>query len=116
MINKRFMKTEKPARSNFIKIRFDNKGIEDINITKLLHKVNDAIPKVFNDRTPPTVLYTRSPCIASKMFNYKQVVENLDTKTWNEDNFTCDCSESKLCDPNHGHVVTGNLNILLTLN
>ena len=74
LINKRFMKKEHPIRSNFIKVYFENKGIEDINITKLLHTVSDAIPGSFQDRTPPTVLYTRSPCIGSKIFNYKEVV------------------------------------------
>ena len=112
LINKRFIhKNEKSFRSNFIKIHFENTGIEDVNITKLLYTVNDAIPESFFDRKPPTVLFTRTSCIGSKIFNYKNVVENLDTKC-NVDDFTCDCSNSKLCDPDHGHIVTGNLDVI----
>ena len=38
LINTRFIhKNKKPIRSNFIKIHFENKGSEDVNITKLLH-------------------------------------------------------------------------------
>jgi hypothetical protein len=99
-------KNKKPIRSNFIKIHFENKGIEDVNITKLLHTVTDAIPKSFQNREPPTVVYARSSCIGSKMFNYKNVVEHLDTNYWNEDDFTYDCFESKFCDQNHGHIKT----------
>lgn len=35
----------------------------------------------------------------------------MDTKC-NVDDFTCDCSNSKLCDPDHGHIVTGNLDVI----
>ena len=72
LINSRFIHKKKPIRSNFIKIYFENKGIEKINVTKLLHTVTDSIPKTFQDRTPPTVLYTRSPCIGSKILITKK--------------------------------------------
>ena len=104
--------TTKPTRSQFMRIYFDNKGIEMVNISRLLHKVNDAIPDSFKIQDPPTVLFLRSPTIGSKIFNYKDVVEDLETLEWNDDEHKCDCSNSEFCDPSHGHIVTGNLNII----
>ena len=95
-----------------MRVYFDNKGIEMVNLPRLLHKVNDAIPNSFVFQDPPTVFFLRSPTIGSKIFNYKKVVEGLETKTWNADDLTCECSNSKLCDPDHGHIVTGNLNVI----
>ena len=100
LINKRFHhKNDKTIRSNFLRIYFDNKGIEDVNISRLLHEVKDVIPKSFADREIQTVLYTRTPSIGSTIFNYKNVFEDLETSDWNADNVTCDCSTSELSDP-----------------
>ena len=112
MINKRLRLKTKPTRSQFMRIYFDNKGIEMVNISRLLHKVNNAIPDSFKIQDPPTVLFLRSPTIGSKIFNYKDVVKDLETLEWNDDEHKCDCSNSEFCDPSHGHIVTGNLNII----
>ncbi len=79
-----------------------------MNITRLLHKVSDAIPESFKHNSSPTVLFTRSPSIGSKIFNYKKVVEEV-TKDWDANDHTCACSSSPLCDQHHGHIVTGDL-------
>ena len=47
-----------------------------------------------------------------RIFNYKHVVANLETDKWNADTHHCDCSNAKFCDPNHGHLVTGDLNFV----
>ena len=83
-----------------------------MNIQSLLHNVNDAIPTSFTNPTPPTVIFTRTPSIGSKIFNYKKVVQDLQANEWCDSNHTCDCSNSPFTDPNHGHVVTGNLNVV----
>jgi hypothetical protein len=41
-----------------MKVFFDNKGVEKVNLNRLLQQVNDAIPKSFKIGTAPTVLYT----------------------------------------------------------
>jgi len=103
---------QKSKKCHFLKIRFDNKGIEDVNIQSLLHKVNDAIPTSFTNREPPTVIFTRTPYIGSKIFNYKNVVKDLQASEWCSTDHKCDCSNSPFTDPNHGHIVTGNLNVI----
>ena len=40
------------------------------------------------------------------------MVDELVTKNWKADNIICDCSTSKFCDLNHGHIVTGDLNVI----
>jgi len=56
-----------------------------VNLPSLLHQVNDAKPNSFQIRTAPTVLFTRSSTIGSKVFNYKDVVETIDSENWNVD-------------------------------
>ena len=83
MINARMISAKqhsKSKQSHFLKIRFDNKGIEQVNIQSLLHKVNDAVPTSFTNPTPPTVIFTRTPSIGSKIFNYKNVVSGSSGK------------------------------------
>ena len=115
LINHRFATIKKQKatkRSHFLKIHFDNKGIEKVNIQSILHSVNDAIPSSFSDRSAPTVLFTRTPRIGTKIFNYKDVVKNLRPDTWCPDDHDCDCANSSFMDPHHGHIMTGNLNVV----
>ena len=115
MINHRLFLTKQQQKSkkcHFLKIRFDNKGIENVNIQSLLHKVNDAIPTYFTNREPPAVICTRTPSTGSKIFNYKHVVKDLQANEWCSTDHKCDCSNSPFTDPNHGHIVTGNLNVI----
>src|ERR1700678_1281945 len=68
---KNTMQTKKKfLHSNFLKIYFHNKGIELIQLNKLLKKVNPCIPKSFSDTNNPTIIYKRSPTIPCKIFNY----------------------------------------------
>ena len=60
-------------------VYFHNKGIEMINLPKILNgrKVRSAVPNFLNNVNPPIVGYTYSKCIASKMFDHNKVVEEL---------------------------------------
>lgn len=109
------MKKKKQRPDNFMRIVFDNPGVELINIASLLHKVHDAIPSSFSRQTTPTVLFLRTPSIGSKIFNYKDVIENIETKKWLSEDHPCNCSDSSFCDPHHGHIMTGDLNFITNL-
>ena len=83
LINHRFTAAKnqsKVQRNHFLKIYFDNKGIEMVNLQSILHKVKETTPASFTDRSPPAVLFTRTPRIGFKIFNYKNVVKNLRAK------------------------------------
>jgi len=108
-------KSDKPQNFNrkvFTKIYFHNKGIELIQVARLFRRLKDKIPGDFKFREPPTVIYTRSPTIGQKIFNYKQTIQSIHTGEWKSDLFSCKCKDSKFMDGHHKHIVTGDLRIV----
>ena len=99
-------------RKVFAKIYFHNKGVELIQLSRLLRKFKNKVPNDFKFREPPTVIYSRSPTIGQKIFNYKQTVKSIQTGDWKSDLFSCKCNDSKFIDGHHKHVVTGDLRII----
>ena len=82
-------------------------------LNSIIRKHSGCIPKLFNDNTSPVVIYNLSRPIGSTLFNYKQTVQDVVTNDWKSGNINvCKCSESKFCDPHHGHIVTGNLKVI----
>src|ERR1700678_1371875 len=75
---KNTMQTKKKfLHSNFLKIYFHNKGIELIQLNKLLKKVNPCIPRSFSNiiiRQLLLFIYKRSSC---KIFNYSKVIKSM---------------------------------------
>ena len=99
-------------RKVFAKIYFHNKGIELVQVARVLRRLQNKIPEDFKFREPPTVIYTRSPTIGQKIFNYKQTIESIQTDDWKSDDFSCSCKDSKFIDGHHKHVITGDLRII----
>jgi hypothetical protein len=105
----RIKNIKKPfLHSQFLKIYFHNKGIELVQLSKILKKVNSCIPRSFSSNDNPTVIFKRSPTIARTIFNYNKVINSINVNEWKNDE-SCDCKLSKFCDPHHKHVVTGDL-------
>ena len=96
----------------FISILFHSKGMDMVNLPSLLHNKNviSAIPSCI-DNTPPIVSYRYTSTIASKVFNHKKVVSEIDF-TVGSKNLTCGCIDSPYLYGPAGHVVTGNLRII----
>jgi len=99
-------------RKVFAKIYFCNKGIELVQFSRLLRRFHNKIPEDFKYKEPPTVIYTRSPTIGRKIFNYKQTIESIKTSDWKSEMFSCNCKDSKFVDNHHKHVITGDLRII----
>ena len=101
---------------NIIRINFINKGMDMVNIGRILNgkNVTDTLPSQFKKTEKISVVYTLSNTIRSKIFNHKQFLNKLDTnsiiKQYN--NLPCDCNNSPFKDPDHGHIVTGDLRIV----
>ena len=95
---------------SFMTVRYHNKGIEMLELPKILHSksVMNTIPQFLSNRKPPRVSYSYTKTIASRVFNQKKVVEELDFDSSTED-MQCDCSTCKYCYKPAGHVVTGDL-------
>ena len=105
--------THENTHKSFLKIPFLNKGIEMIKISQILHSkpIRKSIPSCMLNQTPPIVSYSYTKTIASKIFNFKQTIEELDFEVGTK-NLSCSCNRSTFaCQPS-GHVITGNLGII----
>ena len=92
-------KTTKTKPENLIKLPFVNKGMDMMNISKII-----------NDKNMKKSL----PTLRSKIFNHKEFIKTLDTKDIleNMNNLSCNCTTSPFTDANHGHIVSGDICIV----
>lgn len=91
-----------------------NKGLDTINLSNILnHKnVTPKIPPYFNNQSTPLISYTYTKSIASKIFNYKETLHDLDTKDYKSTSPSCTCTSSPFNYSPLGHVISGHLNIV----
>ena len=108
--------TKKTKPRNKLNIFFSNKGVEIINLPKILRSknVSSKMPSNMSKDDIPMVTYKLQPPIRSKIFNHKQFVESLDINAFiqNEAIMPCNCEDSPYKDSEHGHIVTGDLRIV----
>ena len=106
---------KKAPPTNRCHIAFDNKAVEYINLQKILHDkdVRLALPRNLKNDTP-TVIYQLSETIRSKLLNHKKFVQSFDVNSFMSDNsvLPCECEHSQFSNPDHGHVICGDLNIV----
>ena len=109
-------KITKQTPKNIVKVHFVNKGIDMINISNIINDKNviATLPPQFNKTENIATVYTLTKTIRSKIFNHKEFIKNLDTNSiLNEsNNLPCNCKNSPFVDPNHGHILTGDLRIV----
>ena len=56
-----------------------------------------------------------TPTIRNKIFNYKETVESINTDdldTFGTNLPSCQCQDSPFVDPDHGHIMTGDLSFV----
>ena len=77
----RIHQNESNQRS-FLKIEFANKGLDAINISNILHHkdVQSKVPPYFKNQSVPLISYSYTKPIATKIFNHKRVLRDLDSK------------------------------------
>ena len=78
-------------------------------------EVVEAFPASDNENAFPTVIYSLNQPIRSKLLNHKDTVADInsyDVETLGTGIHQCNCAGSEFCDPNHGHIITGNLQII----
>ena len=97
-------------------IRFSHKIMDDICLPRILSlpAVKEQWPShlqpKLEDYIKPTVAYTYD-CPAGVLFcNYKKYILSEYDKTTTETQ--CGCETSEFCDPYHGHIVTGNIDLI----
>ena len=112
---KRMKKDIRSKRSgSFMVIKFCNKFIEQVDLGSILKEkeIKRSFPCESDYFRVPTVSYKYERSIRSKILNYRQTnLERLNHKT-----MTCSCSNNpKYVDSHHGHIATGNLNLIENL-
>ena len=98
----------------FMNVFFHNKGIEMVDLPKILHHKNvlKTIPAFVRQQEPPIVSYSYTKPIYNTIFNFKSVVKCIDFDVGTAD-MECNCnpSSSYYYMP-VGHVMTGDLGIV----
>lgn len=107
----------KQAPKYILPIYFHNKGLDFIQLKKILRNPNVAskLPEKLKDENPPSIVYSLTSTIRNKIFNYKETVNTIDTDdllTFGTNLPSCECSKSPFVDPDHGHIMTGDLRII----
>ena len=105
--------TEEITNKKFIKVHFRNKGIEMIDLPRILNSktVRNAIPAFIFDKRLPVVSYSYCKTIGPTIFNFKQSIKDFNFDTDVSNRF-CNCTDSPFIDSQIGHILTGNLNII----
>ena len=98
----------------FLNVKFANKGIDALNVSNILNQksVQNKIPLYFQYKELPCISYSYTRSVASKIFNYKASLQQLDFQGLSHDPPPCNCSDSKFLYALCGHIVTGDLNIV----
>ena len=98
----------------FYHINFRDKGLDFINLSGILRtqRVINKIPNYFDEKDPPIIGYKFNKSIAGQLFNYKQSLSEEVINEFENNNIQCNCQDSRFKDDRHGHVITGNFDII----
>ena len=107
--------TKKRPPSNCCHMKFSNKAHDFINIHYILKNkdVRNSLPSHLVQDSP-MVVHRLCDTVRSKLFNYKEFVQGIDVDSFlaNPDILPCDCHLSPFKNNDHGHVISGDLNII----
>ena len=109
--------TSKTAPKYILPIFFHNKGLDRINLKKILRSqdVISKLPNPLQSEDVPSIVFSLSPTIRNKLFNYKDTVDKIDVNdhhTYGTELPNCECHSSPFVDKDHGHIMTGDLRII----
>ena len=97
-------------------IFFENKGVEFVNIARILHDpdIAKSLPSLSVKFPMSMVTCKLTPPLSTKFFNFNKFVNNLDLYLIliNPDSLPMKCNNSPFGDRHHRHIVTGNLQII----
>ena len=98
----------------FLKIKFAKKGIDPLNLSNILNQksVQSNIPPYVEYKESPCISYSYTSSVATKIFNYKTSLQQIDFQSLSQNPLPCSCSGSEFRYAPCGHIVTGDLNIV----
>ena len=88
---------------SFFKLKFVNKGMDDINLSNILHdkRTCEKVPQYFQNRSPPVISHKYSNTVAANILNFNATVRNIDIDDFIKIPPSCDCASS----PSNEHVM-----------
>ena len=109
-------KKKRKSPDNICSILFDNKGVEFINLSRILHDpdITSSLPSTPIKFPIPMVTYQLCSPLSTKIFNFNTFVNNLNLDEFIRDPhiLPCNCENSFFKDDHHNHIVTGDLRII----
>jgi len=101
---------------SFLKLSSANKRLDDINLGNVPHHklVKSQIPPYFKDQSVSIISNTYTKPIATEIFNYKEVLQDLNIDASKSKPPDCTCTRSPFIYIPAGHVITCNLRIINT--
>ena len=109
-------KKRRPPPENTCSVFFHNKAVELINLSRIFHEpdVLKSHPSIADKFPIPSVIYSLTPPIAGKIFNFNKFVAELDIEAFrdNMDIVPCSCQDSSYKHKDLGHILTGDLSIV----
>ena len=96
----------------FLKIKFPNKGIDALNLSNILNQksVQSNIPPYFEYKESPCISYSYTSSVATKIFNYKTSLQQIDFQSLSQNPLPCSWSGSEFLHAPCGHRVAGDIN------
>ena len=105
---------KKNRNLNPVIILYENPAMGYINLQSILklEEIQGSIDSHIQDDVTVSYRYTKS--IRNKIFNYSNVVNEIDLDSWDINNQTCECDTTfkEYMDQHHKHVITGDLSII----
>ena len=109
-------KSKKKPIQNVCRTFFENKGLEFINIARILRHPDrvKSLPSSSVKIPMPMVAYKLTPPISTKFFIFNKFVNNpdLDLFLTNPDSLSYKCNNSPFANRHHKHIATGHLRII----
>ena len=80
-----------------LKIKFANKGIDALNLSNILNQksVQSNIPPYFQNKESPCISNSYARSVASKFFNYKRSLQQIDFNSLSQNPLPCTCPGSE---------------------
>ena len=108
------IQTDEVDESSFLRIALANQVIDALNIGNIFHhkSVKYRIPAYFKDQSVHIISYSYATPIATKILNWKSVLQDLNIYDFNYKPSDCVSVSSLFIYNSAGQVITGELNII----
>ena len=89
-------------------------GQDQVSLSNILNQksVQSNIPPYFEYKESPCISYSYTSSVATKIFNYKTSLQQIDFQSLSQNPLPCSCSGSEFLYAPCGHIVTNDLNIV----